>query len=166
MKMGSFMGGKVHLILCWAVMYWECHVIHNHYSMYQQLTICWSALPSVCQVNDYVSPGSSPGLCVPCPANSISGGGTPSMCSCNTATGRVNDTDVTLPCLGEYNYIQCKLQLYKYLFVHLRKFNAHYEYLEPYNIYLNIHSNTLHFICCFQVVCIADNSVILFFLAE
>ena len=55
----------------------------------------------VCRENEYVYPGSSPGLCAPCPANSVSGGGTPSLCTCNTGTGRVNDTDVTLPCLGE-----------------------------------------------------------------
>ena len=24
------------------------------------------------------------------------------MCTCNAGTGRVNETDVTLPCLGEY----------------------------------------------------------------
>ena len=54
--------------------------------------------------NEYVSLGIFPGLeiCVPCPANSTSSGGNTTMCTCDPGTGRVNDTDVTLPCLGEY----------------------------------------------------------------
>ena len=54
--------------------------------------------------NEYIEPEILPGLkvCVPCPANSTSMGGGATNCSCNPGTGRVNDTDVTLPCLGEY----------------------------------------------------------------
>ena len=54
-------------------------------------------------MNEYASPGNVSGLeiCVPCPANSTSSGGNVTMCVCDPDTGRVNDTDVTLPCLGE-----------------------------------------------------------------
>ena len=54
----------------------------------------------MCEVNEYIHPSS--GVCAACPTNSTSAGGTPSMCTCNAGTGRVNETDVTLPCLGEY----------------------------------------------------------------
>ena len=57
-------------------------------------------IPAVCEVNEYVHPTS--GVCAACPTDSTSAGGTPSMCTCNARTGRVNETDVTLPCLGEY----------------------------------------------------------------
>ena len=53
----------------------------------------------VCNVNEYVHPTS--GVCAACPTDSTSAGGTPSMCTCNARTGRVNEADVTLPCLGE-----------------------------------------------------------------
>ena len=57
--------------------------------------------------NEYVSLGIFPGLeiCVPCPANSTSSGGNTTMCMCDPGTGRVNDTDVTQPCLGEYTCV-------------------------------------------------------------
>ena len=56
-------------------------------------------IPAVCEVNEYVHPTS--GVCAACPTGSTSAGGTPRMCTCNAGTGRVNKTDVTLPCLGE-----------------------------------------------------------------
>ena len=56
-------------------------------------------IPAVCEVNEYVHPTS--GVCAACPTDSTSAGGTPSMCTCKAWTGRVNETDVTLPCLGE-----------------------------------------------------------------
>ena len=56
-------------------------------------------IPAVCEVNEYVHPSS--GVCAACPTGSTSAGGTPSMCTCNAGTGRVNEADVTLPCLGE-----------------------------------------------------------------
>ena len=58
-----------------------------------------TCIPAVCEVNGYVHP--SLGVCTACPTNSTSAGGTPSMCTCNAGTGRVNEADVTLPCLGE-----------------------------------------------------------------
>ena len=58
-----------------------------------------TCIPAVCEVNEYVHPTS--GMCAACPSDSTSAGGTPSMCICNAGTGRVNETDVTLPCLGE-----------------------------------------------------------------
>ena len=65
----------------------------------QQLSVDCTFLYAVCEVNEYVHPTS--GVCTACPTNSTSAGGTPSMCTCNAGTGRVNETDVTLPCLGE-----------------------------------------------------------------
>ena len=56
-------------------------------------------IPAVCEVNEYVHPTS--GVCAACPTDSTSAGGTPSMCTCSAGTGRVNEADVTLPCLGE-----------------------------------------------------------------
>ena len=51
----------------------------------------------VCRVNEYVASGA----CVSCPTNSTSPGGTPNLCNCNSGTGRVDDSDVSLPCFGE-----------------------------------------------------------------
>ena len=56
-------------------------------------------LHAVCEVNEYIHPTS--GVCAACPTDSTSAGGNPSMCTCNAGTGRVNETDVTLPCLRE-----------------------------------------------------------------
>ena len=56
-------------------------------------------LLAVCEVNEYIHPTS--GMCAACPTDSTSAGGTPSMCTCSAGTGRVNEADVTLPCLGE-----------------------------------------------------------------
>ena len=55
-------------------------------------------------MNQYIDPANPPGLpiCIACPANSVSAGGDAAMCMCNAGTGRVNESDVTLPCLGEY----------------------------------------------------------------
>ena len=66
---------------------------------YQQLSIYCTYIYVVCRVNEYVHP--SLGECAACPTNSTSAGGTPSMCTCNAGTGRVNESDVTHPCLGE-----------------------------------------------------------------
>ena len=54
---------------------------------------------AVCRENEYVHPSS--GMCTACPSNSVSPGGTLSMCTCIARTGRGNEADVTLPCLGE-----------------------------------------------------------------
>ena len=56
-----------------------------------------------CQMNQYIDLASPPGLpmCIPCPANSASAGGNATTCMCNANTGRVNESDVTLPCIGE-----------------------------------------------------------------
>ena len=67
-------------------------------------------LYAVCEVIEYVHPAS--GVCADCPTNSTSAGGTPSMCTCNAGTGRVNETDVTLPCLGELRIEQALLLMY------------------------------------------------------
>ena len=66
-------------------------------------------LHAVCEVNEYVDPTSR--VCAACPTDSTSAGGTPSMCTCNAGTGRVNETDVTLPCLGEYKPVLCIVHL-------------------------------------------------------
>ena len=65
-------------------------------------------IPVVCEVNEYVHPTS--GMCAACPRKSTSAGGTPSMCICNTGTGRVDATDVTLPCLSECQSMVSNLQ--------------------------------------------------------
>ena len=56
-----------------------------------------------CLKNEYAAPGNVTGLeiCAPCPANSTSEGGDATDCTCDLGTGRVNDNDVTQPCLGE-----------------------------------------------------------------
>ena len=65
-------------------------------------------IPAVCEVNEYVHPTS--GVCTACPSESTSAGGTPSMCVCNAGTGRVDATDVTLPCMGECQSMVSNLQ--------------------------------------------------------
>ena len=66
--------------------------------------LCIFFLHVACRANEYIDPSSSPGLpiCIPCPLNSVSAGGDAIICSCNDGTGRINESDVTLPCLGEY----------------------------------------------------------------
>ena len=68
-----------------------------------QLAKNCTSIPAVCEVNEYVHPSS--GVCAACHTGSTSAGGTPSMCTCNSGTGRVNETDVTLPCLGEHKTV-------------------------------------------------------------
>ena len=60
--------------------------------------------PAACAANHYLDPSSPAGLpiCIPCPSNSVSGGGNAVSCTCNSGTGRVDESDVTLPCLGKY----------------------------------------------------------------
>ena len=61
------------------------------------------SLPSyyctVCPVNEYV--GGIPEACQPCPARSSSPGGVVRVCSCMDSTGRINELDPSLPCVGE-----------------------------------------------------------------
>lgn len=63
--------------------------------------------PAGCLKKEYVAPGNVSELeqCVPCPASSVSSGGNANNCICDLGFGRVNDTDVTLPCLSEFVYI-------------------------------------------------------------
>ena len=71
---------------------------------------CWHEqeiyflLHVACQVNQYIDPANPPGLpiCLPCPTNSSSAGINAAMCMCNAGTGRVDESDVTLPCFGEF----------------------------------------------------------------
>ena len=53
----------------------------------------------MCPVNEYI--GGAPEACQPCPARSSSPGGVVRVCSCMDSTGRVNDSDPSLPCVGE-----------------------------------------------------------------
>ena len=53
----------------------------------------------VCPVNEYV--GGSPDACQPCPAMSSSPGGVVRVCTCMDGTGRINESDPSLPCVGE-----------------------------------------------------------------
>ena len=54
---------------------------------------------TVCPFNEYV--GGTPENCQPCPAMSSSPGGVVRVCPCMDGTGRVNETDPSLPCVGE-----------------------------------------------------------------
>ena len=54
---------------------------------------------TVCPVNEYV--GGSPDACQPCPAMSSSPGGVVRVCPCMNGTGRVDESDPSLPCVGE-----------------------------------------------------------------
>ena len=53
----------------------------------------------VCPVNEYV--GGSAETCQPCPAMSSSPGGVVRVCPCMDGYGRVNESDPSLPCVGE-----------------------------------------------------------------
>ena len=53
----------------------------------------------MCPVNEYV--GGSPETCQPCPAMSSSPGGVVRVCPCMDGYGRVNESDPSLPCVGE-----------------------------------------------------------------
>ena len=54
---------------------------------------------TVCPFNEYV--GGPPENCQPCPAMSSSPGGVVRVCPCMDGTGRVNESDPSLPCVGE-----------------------------------------------------------------
>ena len=54
---------------------------------------------TVCPANEYVA--ASPESCQPCPAMSSSPGGVVQVCPCMDGTGRVNESDPSLPCVGE-----------------------------------------------------------------
>ena len=56
-------------------------------------------LHPVCSVNEYV--GGTPEACQPCPAMSSSPGGVVRVCPCMDGTGRINESDPSLPCVGE-----------------------------------------------------------------
>ena len=58
-------------------------------------------------MNEYVAPGGVPGLevCDPCPARSTSPGDRVIMCTCDPGTGRVDEADVSQPCLREYAHV-------------------------------------------------------------
>ena len=56
-------------------------------------------LCTVCPVNEYV--GGTPQACQPCPTMSSSPGGVVRVCPCKDGTGRVNESDPSLPCVGE-----------------------------------------------------------------
>ena len=64
-----------------------------------QPTVPLCYLCPVCPVNEYV--GGTPEACQPCPANSSSPGGVVRVCPCIDGTGRVNESDPSLPCVGE-----------------------------------------------------------------
>ena len=53
----------------------------------------------MCPVNEYV--GGTPEACQSCPAMSSSPGGVVRVCPCMDGTGRVNESDPSLPCVGE-----------------------------------------------------------------
>ena len=53
----------------------------------------------MCPVNEYV--GGTPEACQPCLAMSSSPGGVVRVCPCMDGTGRVNESDPSLPCVGE-----------------------------------------------------------------
>ena len=55
---------------------------------------------TVCPANEYVA--ASPETCQPCPAMSSSSGGVVRVCPCMEGTGRVNESDPSLPCVGEF----------------------------------------------------------------
>ena len=61
-------------------------------------------LCTVCPVNEYV--GGAPEACQPCPAMSSSTGGLVRVCPCMNGTGRVEESDPSLPCVGELYIIK------------------------------------------------------------
>ena len=50
-------------------------------------------------MNEYV--GGSPDACQPCPAMSSSPGGVVRECTCIDGYGRVDESDLSMPCVGE-----------------------------------------------------------------
>ena len=67
-------------------------------SLTDTVTFCLQLCP-VCPVNEYV--GGTPESCQPCPAMSSSPGGLVQVCPCVDGTGRVTESDPSLPCVGE-----------------------------------------------------------------
>ena len=71
----------------------------NHFCfLTDTITSCMQPC-TVCPVNEYV--GGIPEACQPCPAMSSSPGGLVQVCPCMDGTGRVNESDLSLPCVGE-----------------------------------------------------------------
>ena len=79
-----------------------CACVHN--AQYHFIQIVYSSMSlhiqcTVCPVNEYVE--DSPETCQPCPAMSTSPGGVVRVCPCMDGYGRVNESDPSLPCVGE-----------------------------------------------------------------
>ena len=89
----------VQLLMCIPLCQPMCVAWHWLYNITQLLINELHFIHAVCRENEYVHPSS--GMCTACPSNSTSPGGKLSMCTCNAGTGRVNESDVTLQCLGE-----------------------------------------------------------------
>ena len=53
----------------------------------------------MCPVNEFV--GETSDACQPCPAMSSSAGGVVRVCPCTVGYRRVNESDPSLPCVGE-----------------------------------------------------------------
>ena len=94
-----------------------------------------------CRQNEYIDPTSVPGqpICIPCPLNSVSDGGNTTMCTCNSGTGRVNTSDVTLPCLGEYHYVYLSEHASQYMQV-LFSNQKYAFYSSIYRLHLSLYT--------------------------
>ena len=75
-------------------------VCNNHFPSSLSLP---SYFCTVCPVNEYV--GGTPEVCQPCPAMSSSPGGVARVCPCMDGTGRVSESDPSIPCVGEWSCI-------------------------------------------------------------
>ena len=76
------------------------HLLHQMCLVGIIINICLHFLQcTACPNNTYF--GGSPDACQPCPAMSSSPGGVVRVCPCMDGTGRVDESDPSLPCVGE-----------------------------------------------------------------
>ena len=82
----------------WTTTIIEFCILINVLTLSAFLQLCLQPC-TVCPANEYV--GANPESCQPCPAMSSSPGGVVRVCPCTDGTGRVNESDPSLPCVGE-----------------------------------------------------------------
>ena len=78
----------------------DWNTVRNHFCFQTDTLTSSLQLCPVCPINEYL--GRAPESCQPCPAMSSSPGGVVRVCPCMDGTGRVNESDPSLPCVGEY----------------------------------------------------------------
>ena len=86
-------------IVSYCILQYICSNPHLLFTVFYTYNISVCLCHTVCPANEYV--GGVPETCQLCPAKSYSSGGLIRECPCIDGTGRVDENDPSLPCVGE-----------------------------------------------------------------